>query len=291
MAPPRHINLDEQAVVGSASTAVLADHAVTNIKLAAGAVDANALAINSVTPTKLAASIYGLGLIANGITSAIDVNVDNITLQIVSDVVKTKSIILENFANDPTAGTPGRLIWRTDLLQVRIDDGVAFSSLTGGGGSGHTIEDEGIALTQRSTLNFVGAGVTVTDVGGKTQVSVPQGGHTISDEGTPLTQRAVLNFVGTGVTVTDGGTETTVTVSSGSTAQYAKDLLTVSNPTGDHTIVLSNTPQADSEILSLNGLILQVGATHDYTISGNTVTINAGVTLTVGDNIMIVYAY
>jgi hypothetical protein len=43
----------------------------------------------------------------------------------------------------------------------------------GGGGSGHTIQDEGVSLTQRSTLNFVGPNVTVTDVGGKTQVSVP----------------------------------------------------------------------------------------------------------------------
>jgi hypothetical protein len=39
-----------------------------------------------------------------------------------------------------------------------------------------TVEDEGIPLTQRSTINFVGAGVTVTDVGGKTEVSITGGG-------------------------------------------------------------------------------------------------------------------
>ena len=38
--------------------------------------------------------------------------------------------------------------------------------------SGHAIEYEGIAITQRQTMNFVGAGVTVTDVGGKTQVTI-----------------------------------------------------------------------------------------------------------------------
>lgn len=37
-------------------------------------------------------------------------------------------------------------------------------------------------------------------------------GHTIQDEGVGLTQRSVLNFVGAGVTATDGGTETTVTI-------------------------------------------------------------------------------
>jgi hypothetical protein len=41
--------------------------------------------------------------------------------------------------------------------------------------SGHVIEDEGTPLTQRTTLNFVGAGVTVTDSGGKTVVTIPGG--------------------------------------------------------------------------------------------------------------------
>lgn len=45
-----------------------------------------------------------------------------------------------------------------------------------GTGGGHTIEDEGTPLTQRDTLNFVGAGVTVTDAGGKTVVTVSGGG-------------------------------------------------------------------------------------------------------------------
>ena len=43
------------------------------------------------------------------------------------------------------------------------------------------------------------------------------GGHEIQDEGTPLTQRGGLNFVGAGVTVTDdsGNDRTTVTISGG----------------------------------------------------------------------------
>lgn len=45
-----------------------------------------------------------------------------------------------------------------------------------GSGSGHTIEDEGTALTQRSTLNFTGAGVSVSDSGGKTVVTIAGGG-------------------------------------------------------------------------------------------------------------------
>lgn len=48
----------------------------------------------------------------------------------------------------------------------------------GGGGSvtiATTVEDEGVAVAQRATLNFTGAGVTVTDAGGKTVVTIPGG--------------------------------------------------------------------------------------------------------------------
>lgn len=39
-------------------------------------------------------------------------------------------------------------------------------------GPAHVIEDEGVARTQRAIMNFTGVGVTVTDTGGKTVVSV-----------------------------------------------------------------------------------------------------------------------
>ena len=38
-----------------------------------------------------------------------------------------------------------------------------------------TFEDEGTPVTQRANVTFIGAGVTVSDVGGKTQVSIPGG--------------------------------------------------------------------------------------------------------------------
>jgi hypothetical protein len=41
---------------------------------------------------------------------------------------------------------------------------------------GHAIEDEGVALTQRATINFTGSGVSVADSGGKTVVTIAGGG-------------------------------------------------------------------------------------------------------------------
>ena len=55
-----------------------------------------------------------------------------------------------------------------DSLQMNVPS-------SGGGGGGHAIEDEGVPVATQATMNFVGAGVTVTDTGGKTQVSIPGG--------------------------------------------------------------------------------------------------------------------
>ena len=81
-----------------------------------------------------------------------------------------------------------------------------------------TIDEEGSPLTQRSELNFVGAGVTASDDGEKTVVTIPSGGgHIIEDEGSPLATQPDLNFVGAGVTATNDGenTATVITIPGG----------------------------------------------------------------------------
>ena len=158
---------------------------------------------------------------------------------------------VENVASDPVAGNAGRLVFRTDIQELRLDDGTIFVPLGGGGGGGgHVIEDEGIALPQRAVMNFVGSGVTASDVAGKTIITIPGGG-------------------------------------SGS---FAKDLFTVVN-TLDKNLVLANTPTTDSENVAWNGLVLEPGVGNDYTIVGNIITINASITLTTGDKFVILYAF
>lgn len=70
-----------------------------------------------------------------------------------------------------------------------------------------TIQDEGANLPQRSILDFQGTGVTATDLGGKTVVTIPSytgtAGHIIDYNGVAFPQRASLNFKGLGVIVTD----------------------------------------------------------------------------------------
>jgi len=84
-----------------------------------------------------------------------------------------------------------------------------FSSV----GNGYTfVQDEGITLPQRTTMNFVGTGVTTSDIGGKTTITIAAGGHAIEDEGVALISRPIMNFVGAGVAVTDTGGKTLVTI-------------------------------------------------------------------------------
>lgn len=71
-------------------------------------------------------------------------------------------------------------------------------------GGGHVIENEGNPLAQRTNLNFVGAGVTAADLGGKTVVTIEggSGSFTVTETevdfgSTPVTEATF--------TVTDAG--------------------------------------------------------------------------------------
>lgn len=52
-------------------------------------------------------------------------------------------------------------------------------------------------------INFTGAGVTATNSGNDVTVTVAGGYQTVQDEGTPLTQRSTIDFQGSGVTASD----------------------------------------------------------------------------------------
>ena len=65
MVQPRRINLDEQAKIGSLTTIIIQDGAITTPKVAPGAIDASLLQDGSVVPAKLNSLTFGLGVIPN----------------------------------------------------------------------------------------------------------------------------------------------------------------------------------------------------------------------------------
>ena len=126
----------------------------------------------------------------------------------------------------------------------------------------NTIQDEGSSLPQRTTMNFVGAGVTATDAGGKTVITInggiTQAYETVQDEGVALPQRSTMNFVGSGVTVTDAGGITIVTINGGITQAY-------------QTIEDEGTPVTQTSTINFVGAGVSVS-----TVSGKTVVTIAG---------------
>ena len=64
----------------------------------------------------------------------------------------------------------GGLTWRFD--------GTGWRLINGPSNPGVTVQDEGVSLTQRAILNFIGAGVTATDNSGTgaTDITISGGG-------------------------------------------------------------------------------------------------------------------
>jgi hypothetical protein len=78
----------------------------------------------------------------------------------------------------------------------------------------NTVQEEGVSLPQRSIIDFQGSGVTASDNGTKTIVTIPtpQAYNTIQEESVALPQRSIIDFQGGGVTASDNGTKTIVTI-------------------------------------------------------------------------------
>ncbi len=128
-----------------------------------------------------------------------------------------------------------------------------------------------------------------TDESGNPVPAASGVGLTIFDEGIELPQREDMDFAGAGVTVTDTGGKILVTIPGGGAITFEQDTKTASGPS-DKTIALSFTPITDSETVIHNGVALLKGASNDYTISGDTITLEAAVIVTAGDEILVLYA-
>lgn len=81
-----------------------------------------------------------------------------------------------------------------------------------------SIRKSGAALLTGAVTLSQGANITLTQAAQDIQIAAAGGGHTIQDEGSDMAAETHLNFVGAGVTVTDdaGNTATKVTIPGGS---------------------------------------------------------------------------
>lgn len=126
--------------------------------------------------------------------------------------------------------SPRRNKWNFVGVSVAFNTSTNMWDITpgGGAGGGHTIQDEGVAVTVRTVLNFVGPNVTVTDTGGKTTVTVP-----LINLGTGVTGTLPVASGGTGLGVL-GTAGQSVRVNAGATAyEFFTPAAGISAPGGD----------------------------------------------------------
>lgn len=109
------------------------------------------------------------------------------------------SLDYSQIRNAPSQGGTNTNIVRQLIAQALAD----FN----GGGGGHTIEDEGTPLTQRTKLNFVGAGVTVTDDSGDdaTVVTINAGSGDVVGPASAVNNRFAAFDTTTGKLIKDSG--------------------------------------------------------------------------------------
>lgn len=263
MAPSfNHLNLAEQAVLGSCTTAILADGAVTGAKLAAGSVSSSKLNIDS------------------------NVNFNEF---------QALELRIENLTSTPVAGNPGRLIFRTDLDEVLVDTGTSFISIaavagvsslnsltnaiTLAAGTGISITPSGQTLTIAATGNFISAltgDVTATGPGSAVatlsntaavkslhaDASANLTGNVQLVSGTNVTLSQVgqvITINSTGGSGTPGGTNTAVQFNN--SGAFGGDSTNFSWNSGSHTLAVAN--------LSINSFKLTTTPTNGYVLTSD----------------------
>jgi hypothetical protein len=123
------------------------------------------------------------------------------------------------------------------------DWNITISGTRGPAGTNIAVKDEGTTLTSTvDSMNFVGLGVTATQVANAVTVTIPA--VAIKDEGTSLTTTPVsIDFTGIGVTATQAANAVTVAVNptKGNRVELSRQVISSSVATVNFTSFISST--------------------------------------------------
>lgn len=171
----------------------------------------------------------------------------------------------------------------------------AHQSISAGTTTGQALLYQGAAaLPSFGAINLAGGANIVSGVlpvanGGTGQSSYLNGEILIGNTTGNTLVKATLT-AGTGISITNGGGSITIA----STAFTASNFVTREVPSGlvngsNATFTLANTPTAGTEEVYVNGILQNVGAGNDYTISTNTITFLTGAIPQSGDVVLVNY--
>lgn len=243
-----------------------------------------------------------------------------------SDIITSiGSIATQNFVfASPTGGSGSasfRALVAADIPSLdtsKITTGVLGATLGGTGFGSYTVGDILFASTTTALSKLAGVatgnalisgGVGVAPSWGKialtTHVSgtlpvanggtalatTPTNGQLLVGNGTNYTLATISN--GTGITVTNGAGSISIAVNTTAILQKS-DYIVREIPTGaingtNPTFTLAGTPSSGKEMVFVNGILLNAGASNDYTISTNTITFNAGAIPQTNDILLVTY--
>jgi hypothetical protein len=170
---------------------------------------------------------------------------------------------------------------------IRFADGTF--QYTAAGVSGIAVRDEGSnVVSSTTTINFVGAGVTASNVGGVATITIPSGGSgiTVQDEGSNVVSTAsTVNFVGSGVVATNVGGVATVTISSGGISGIAvqeegSNVVSTANTINfvGSSITASNVGGVATVTVTTPGIVVQDEASNVVASASTVNFVGAGVT-------------
>lgn len=140
------------------------------------------------------------GMIAD--TSTIDLTYTDGTPELKADLKSTSvtnthlaTSIITGLTADASPDSAADYIMTYDASATALKK-VLISNLPTGSGGGHTIAEEGSALTARTTLNFIGNAVTAADDAGNSRTNVTIASASTTQEGTA--EAAIASEVNTG---------------------------------------------------------------------------------------------
>lgn len=235
------------------------------VHINAGGVDTTELANDSVTAIKINSDVAGNGLGQNVGTGALEVNVDDSTIEITTDSLNVKDL-----------GITTAKLATDSVTAAKINSDVAGLGIVQNGGTGAldvNVDDSTLEIaTDTVQVKALGIGTShiADDAVTAAKIDSTVAGTGLSQDGTGALQ---IDYT------TVWGKWVIREVPSGS----------INNV--NTTFTLANTPIVGSEQIFLNGVLQNAGAGNDYTISGATITMNDAPLGTPGQSDVLLVTY